>query len=206
MKTLFIPVKAKFKISKLKIFKFSKKLPKNIVIAYSIQYKNLALEIKNSLLKNHKVLGFIQVLGCSKPVFPKNTEAVLLISSGRFHAISLACVTNLPIYILKSNKLEKIPKKEIESYKNKQRAAYLRFLNAEEIGILVSIKPGQENLKKAIILKKKLRDKKSYIFIGNDINSSEFENFPIKSWINTACPRLDWDNPVINIDRLNPSN
>ncbi len=79
----------------------------------------------------------------------------------------------------------------------------MRFLNAEKVGILISTKPGQENLKKALSLRTKLKDKKSYLFINNNIDLKEFENFGIDSWVNTACPRLDFDSSVINIDDLN---
>ena len=72
-----------------------------------------------------------------------------------------------------------------------------------KIGIIVSIKPGQEAMKRALALKNKLKNKDSYIFLCNDINTREFENFPaIQSWVNTACPRLDFDSSIINIADL----
>ncbi len=203
MKTLFIPTKIKSKINKSKILEISKKLPKNIVIAYSIQYKDIIEEIKKILSKNHKIIQVIQVLGCSNPKFPKDTQVIILISSGKFHAISLAKESKLPVFILENNKLEKIPKQEIESLEKKQKVSYMKFLNAEKVGILISTKPGQENIKKSIVLKNKLKDKKSYLFISNEINSKEFENFPdIQSWVNTACPRLDFDSSIINLNKI----
>ena len=56
---------------------------------------------------------------------------------------------------------------------------------------------------KSLELKKKL-DKKSYLFIADNINSSEFENFPdIQSWVNTSCPRMDMnDNRIINYKKI----
>jgi diphthamide biosynthesis enzyme Dph1/Dph2-like protein len=87
MKTLFIPAKLKLEINKSKILPIFNKLPKNISIAYSVQYENYAKEIKNFLKENHKITAFTQVLGCSKPSFLKNTKAILLISDGKFHAI-----------------------------------------------------------------------------------------------------------------------
>jgi len=209
IKTLFIPAKINSFINKSKILEISKQLPKHIAIAYSIQYQDFAYEVKRILSKKHKITRFIQVLGCLKPKFTKNTQAVLLIGSGRFHGISLAYESNLPIYIYEGNELSKISKKDIEIFKGKNKASYLKFLNSEKIGILVSIKLGQENLKRAIELKKKLNNKKSYIFISNNINISEFENFSLDSWVNTACPRLDitqLDNniqsSILNIDRI----
>jgi 2-(3-amino-3-carboxypropyl)histidine synthase len=202
MKTLFIPAKIKTKINKDRIKSLSKKLPKNIAIAYSIQYQDIAFEIKKLLPNN--VTKITQVLGCSKLSFPKTTQAIVLIGSGKFHALSLASEIKLPIYILEKNKLSKIPESEIESLKKTKKASYLKFLNADKVGILVSTKPGQENLKKAIDLSKKIKNKKSYLFISNNTDSSEFENFGLESWINTACPRLDMeDSRIINIDGLN---
>ena len=206
MKTIFIPVKIKSKVNKSKILSLSKELPKNISIAYSIQYKDIALEIKKILSQTHKITKLIQVLGCSKPSFLRNTKAVLLISSGKFHAISLAIGSGLPIYMLEHNQLRKISKQDIESFKKKQKTSYLKFLHADKIGILVSTKPGQQNLKKANEFKRKLKDKKSYLFISNNIDTREFENFGLNSWVNTACPRLDMENnSIINIDKIKPS-
>ena len=49
MKTLFIPSQRKLKANKSKILEISKQLPKKISIAYSIQFKDLAQEIKQIL-------------------------------------------------------------------------------------------------------------------------------------------------------------
>jgi 2-(3-amino-3-carboxypropyl)histidine synthase len=199
MKTIFIPAKIKSEVNEKKISEL--KLPNKIAIAYSIQYQETASEIKKILSKKHEITQFIQVLGCSKPKFSKETKAVLLISSGKFHAISLAVESNLPIYILESDKLRKISDDEINSFNKRKKGSYMKFLNAEKVGILISTKPGQENLKKALSLK--LKNKSLYLFISNEINTKEFENFPeIQSWVNTACPRLDFDNSVINLSDL----
>ena len=200
IRTLFIPAKSKVNINRIKINQISKKLPKNIVIAYSIQYQSLAFEIKQ-VLSNHNILGIIQVLGCSHPKLPKNTQAILLIGSGRFHAVSLAYETKLPIYILERNQLTHISEKDIELYEKRNKASYLKFLNSDKIGILISTKPGQQNLKRALEFKKKTK-KQAYLFISNNINKGEFENFGLNSWVNTACPRLDMDSNVVNISRL----
>lgn len=204
MKTLFIPAKIKSPVNKSKILELSKKLPKNIAIAYSIQYQENALEIKKILSKNHKITGLIQVLGCSRPNFSKTTNTILLISSGKFHAISLAVETKLPVYILDHDNLIQISKKDIEAFEKRQKASYVKFLNADKIGILVSTKPGQQNMKKAFEIKKKLGKKKSYLFIANNLDTREFENFGLDSWVNTACPRLDMNHSsIINVNKIN---
>ncbi len=201
MKILFIPAKVKSEVNSEKLL--SLKLPDNIAIAYSIQYKEIAEEIKKILSGKYNITGFVQVLGCSKPSFSKNTKAILLISSGEFHAVSLAYETKLPIYILEQDRLRKISDEEISAFERKKRASYMRFLNSGKTGILISSKPGQENLKTAINIKKNLKDKKSYLFLSNEIDKNQFENFSdIDSWINTACPRLDFDSSIINAGGL----
>jgi diphthamide biosynthesis enzyme Dph1/Dph2-like protein len=201
MKTLFIPAKSRAKINPKKILELSKKLPKNIAITYSIQFADIAKEIKN-LLKDKKITAFQQVLGCSKPSF-NNTDAILLIGSGKFHAISLAYETKLPVFILYRDSLEHISKQDIELIEKKHKAAYLKYLNSNKIGIIVSTKPGQNRLKQALALAKD-NNKKYYTFLTNNINRSEFENFDIDSWVNTACTRLDMDSAIINIDKIKP--
>ncbi|MFA4952939.1 MAG: diphthamide synthesis protein [Candidatus Pacearchaeota archaeon] len=203
MKILFIPTKSKLKLNKSNILGISKKLPKNIAIAYSVQYEEIAKEIKEIFSKSHNITKFTQILGCSKPQVPKNTQAILLISDGKFHAVSLRLETRLPIYLLDNNNLIQISEQEIQNLEKKRKSSYLKFLNANKIGILVSTKPGQENLKKAIQFKNQQKTKNSYLFIGNEINSSEFENFPqIQSWVNTACPRLDMNANVVNLEKI----
>ena len=206
MKTLYIPVKSKLKLDELIINDLSKKLPKNIAIAYSIQFKDIAFEIKNQLKDTHDVRIILQVLGCSNPKFSKEIQAILLISNGKFHAVSLAYETNLPVFLLDHNKLEKISNEQIENMKKNQKASYVRYLSAKNIGILVSTKPGQENLKQALDFKNNLKDKKAYLFIANNLNTNEFENFNIDSWVNTACPRMDLNNnKIINLKYVRES-
>ena len=111
---MFIPAKLKLRMDKTKIISFSKELPENIAIAYSIQYQHQAEEIRKILSKNHKITKLLQVLGCSKPKFSKNTSAILLISDGKFHAVSLALETKLPVYVLENSQLTKISKQKLK--------------------------------------------------------------------------------------------
>ena len=202
MKKLFIPATSKYEFD-LNVKEVSKKLPKKILIAYSIQYEKTAQKLKKVLSRYHKILGLIQVLGCSKPKIPTETQAILLISSGKFHAISLARETKLPVYLLEKNNLILISKKEIEEFEKTKKSAILKFLNSDIVGVFVSTKPGQERLKKISEIKK-LNNKKIYFFLANNFNNFEMENFPqIQSWINTACPRIDLMNSkILNINEL----
>ena len=201
MKTLFIPAKSRAKLDKKKINSLSKKLPKNLIIAYSIQFKELAIELKEIISKDHNILNITQVLGCSKIKVPKNLDAILLISSGKFHAISLAIETKKKVFIFEDNSLTEISQKEIKNFEGKQKASYLKFLHEDKIGVLISTKPGQQRLERALNFKPS--NKKAYYFISNNLNVGEFENFGLKSWVNTACPRMDMNSSnIINIDKI----
>jgi len=171
-------------------------LPSKIFLAYSIQYKPLALKLKEKLA--NKVIRMQQILGCSKL---KSKVPILLVGSGQFHALNLLLQGNL-VYLLEGEKIRKLDEKEVEKFRKKKKAAKIKFLSADSIGIIVSCKPGQENMKKALDLKKKLekKGKKASIFITDTININELENFPIDSWVNTACPALELDYPFINLE------
>ncbi|MDP2925595.1 MAG: diphthamide synthesis protein [Nanoarchaeota archaeon] len=181
-----------------------KKLPKKLFLAYSIQYKALAYDIKELLEKNNIIITKIkQVLGCSK-IRLSDDESILFIGSGRFHSMNLFLQAK-NIFILDNNRIINIQESEINALRSKRKTALLKFLSAENIGIFVSTKPGQSNLKKALLLKHRLnkKEKSCYIFVSNKIDISQFENFNIDSWINTACIGLSYDNPdIINLDEI----
>ena len=84
----------------------------------------------------------------------------------------------------------------IESVKKQNKGKLIKFYSANKYGILVSTKKGQRKLNEARKLQRKLRN--SYIFIFNNLDTKELENFPdIDCWINTACPRVEYKN-IIN--------
>ncbi|MCW1310066.1 MAG: diphthamide synthesis protein, partial [Candidatus Nanoarchaeia archaeon] len=99
--------------------------------------------------------------------------------------------------------------KEIEKFKRKNEENIRKFKNAKRIGILVSTKPGQENLKIALDIKKEIEknNRKAFIFIFDTLIPEELMNFTeIDAWVNTACPRIGiddaerFDKPVINVE------
>ncbi|MBS3078752.1 diphthamide synthesis protein [Candidatus Pacearchaeota archaeon] len=195
MKVLYI--ESKLKNLKLNLDKSEiQKLPKKLFLAYSIQYKNITLFIKKQLEANNiKITNMQQVLGCSKI---QTKDPILLIGAGRFHAINLYLQAPV-VYILENSRITKIPGEDIKKIEKKRKAALMNFLKAEKIGLLITTKPGQENMKIALKLKENLekKGKNVFLFISNNIDLCQFENFPIDSWVNTACPGLANDNAKI---------
>jgi len=181
---------------------FIGKLPQKVFLAYLAQFKGQAESMKKAIKKTgRKILGFQQVLGCTKLQTPCQ---IVLIGNGSFHALNLAMQNKLPILLYSNGSSRLIGEKDISEIKKKKQAALSKFLVSNNIGILVSTKPGQENLKAAEGIKKKINakypEKQVFLFISSTVNTAEFENFPIDSWINTACPRISEDSHKI----LNP--
>ena len=198
MKVMFVEAKKKINMD-LDSIDFSI-LPKQVFIAYSIQFEELAEIIKKKLGK--RIKGFQQVLGCS---LLKSRYPILLVGSGRFHAINLALRGNL-VYVLENMKISKLDDSEIVRIKGKRKAAISKFYAADRLGILVSTKPGQENLASALKVKKKLeKNKEISLFLGNNLNLEELENYDIDSWLNTSCQALTFDSRVANLYDLENS-
>lgn len=217
MKVLFIP--SKYKDFSLKNIK-PNKLPKTIGLITTIQHTNQIKKVKSYLQKHEKkvIIGKSknknleqgQILGCDIQAaisIQNKIQAFLYIGSGKFHTLQIAIKTNKPIFIFNplTKEFSKLSQQEIQKLKNKNRGQKLKFLSAQTLGILVSTKPGQNKLKQALILNKKLekKGKKAYIFLFNDLDINQLENFPqIDCWVNTACPGLSLENPFIWVDDL----
>ncbi len=182
-------------------------LPKRIGLATTVQFIGFIDEIKQYLESKGKAV-FVgktrqghdgQLLGCDIGCayhIKEDVDAFLYIGTGKFHPLGIALNINKDVFCYEpiNAVLSKIGREEVEKYNRKRKAAYMKFLEATEIGILVSIKPGQSNLRKALELKKQLKDKNCYIFAFDTLDFNEAENFPfIQCWLNTACSRLTDD-------------
>ena len=207
MKTLFIEAKADIDISQL-----SNKVKDNIKygLITTIQHLHQLKEINQKLSKS--VIGG-QVLGCnvSNAVKIKDkVDAFLFIGSGTFHPLEIALRTGKGVYQFNPyiNKISIISNSEIDNRKRRIKGTYLKYLNSKVIGLIVSTKKGQNNLKSALEFKQK-SDKEIYIFVADNIDLQSLENFPqVECWINTACSRIaleDYDKfnkPIINLSDL----
>ena len=179
-------------------------LPKNIGLATTVQFLDYVDEIKK-YLNDKDINVFVdkmrqkyegQLLGCDQGAAQKikdNVDAFLYIGTGVFHPLGIALNIDKDVFCYDplSAILTKIDRAQVERYNKKRKGAYLKFLEAKEIGALVSLKPGQNNFRKAVELKKKLNDKNVYIFAFDTLDFNQIENFPfIECWVNTACNRI----------------
>ena len=113
-------------------------------------------------------------------------------------------------YDPKINKLNVLKKEMYDDIQKRTRGRTLKFLTSKSIGIIVTTKRGQNNTKRAELLKdkisKKWPDKKVFMLLCSELNFSELENFNfVDIYINTACSRIGHDDtirspkPIINI-------
>lgn len=141
-----------------------------------------------------------QVLGCdvAGPLAFGGVDAYVFLGTGRFHPLALAAQTDKPVFTANPflNHVEKIAETEIRRMQAKIAANVAKVMSAKIIGILVTVKPGQNQLKLAIKLRKKLEgmDKTVFVFMGDTIAPDQMCNFSkVEAWINTCCPRMAED-------------
>ena len=210
MRTLFIEARIKEFPLKINLGEIRKIKERKLGLIASLQYLELIPQIKRELEKNGKRIliakakgmNYAQITGCNSDAAKKienKVEAFLLLSSGRFHMLQLGNLSK-PVY------LYDICAEKIELLKKQNRIAALkRFLSSDKLGILVSTKLGQENFELGLKIKEKLekKGKMAFIFLAENINLEELENFKIDFWVNTACPGLILDsNKLVNYSEI----
>uniref|UniRef100_A0A7C3YFY9 2-(3-amino-3-carboxypropyl)histidine synthase n=1 Tax=Geoglobus ahangari TaxID=113653 RepID=A0A7C3YFY9_9EURY len=136
-----------------------------------------------------------QVLGCDySSLEGLNVEAVLFIGDGRFHAIGASIYTKKKVYAYNPlmGEIEIIKQ---EDFLKRRYFAVSKAKLCESFGILVSTKPGQKRLGLAQKLRNlaKERGKKAEIILTDEITPQLTENFRFDCYVNTACPRIVYD-------------
>ncbi|MBD3163600.1 hypothetical protein GF323_00190 [Candidatus Woesearchaeota archaeon] len=215
MKTAFIEAKYKGKIRLSKIK--AKKLPEKTGLTASVQFADFLADIKEYLESNGKKVFFEkgdqkypgQVLGCEQGAAKKISalvDAFLYVGDGRFHPVGISLGTGKDVFIFNpvSNEFRKLDKKDIEAIKMKRKAQLMKFHSSTQIGVIVSVKRGQDRLGDALKLRKRFPDKNFYMVLFDAVDYSQLENFNfVECWVNTACPRIEEDIKVLNIDEIN---
>jgi len=197
---------------------FIKKLPKTIALFGAIQFLRSLDDVKKQLEKAGKKVLILktrhtrhagQLLGCNIDTFTENFDAALYIGDGLFHptALLLRNERSVWIYDPKSGDARELTQSEVETIKRKHKGALTRFLASTRIGVLVSTKPGQQYLKKALELEQRFPEKKFYYLVFNTIEWDQLENFPfVQMYINSTCARIGFDDtnkltkPVLNLE------
>jgi len=215
MKTIFIEARYAEKIRLPE--KVIAGLPKKIILFTTIQYMGSLPGIKKQIKDSGRTAILIkapfarysgQLLGCSIGPIAGKAGCILFIGDGMFHPKALAIHNKLPVkvYDPHTKMLTAIGHDTVAG--GRIKAALMAFHKSTHIGVLVSLKPGQNRLNDAIALKKH-KGKVFYTLVFDAIDFSSLEDFPfIECFVNTACPRIAFDErekfrkPVVNIDDI----
>ncbi|MBI5393273.1 diphthamide synthesis protein [Candidatus Woesearchaeota archaeon] len=227
MKTLFLEARVEIKI--ILPDSLLAKLPQRIALFTTVQFFDNIEAIKNQLESENKTVILLtgphskyagQALGCTIEDFDaekynnESFDAFLYIGDGMFHPDALLIKNQKDVYCYNpyTKQTTVLDKLWMDKSIKQQKGALLRFYTSQNIGIVISIKPGQYHLRKARELEKKFPNKKFYTILFSTIDFNQLENFNfIDCWVNTACPRIAYDDfkkfpkAVIDVDEiLNP--
>ncbi|MDO8556659.1 MAG: diphthamide synthesis protein [Nanoarchaeota archaeon] len=203
MKLFFIPAKSQHPLTP--ILKKIKIPEKKIGLVASVQFLHRLPELQKHI-KGSVICG--QILGCNFSIIDKAgpVDAYLYLGSAHFHPIGLARHVKQPVYIANpiTQEFNKLDEQEVKKYEQQQRGKLLKFLNAKHVGIIVSIKPHQGNIQRALKFQEELKGKKeSTIFLCDNLDINQLENFQsIDYWVNTACPRIEYPQIINLIDAV----
>lgn len=137
-----------------------------------------------------------QVLGCNySPIKESKAEAILFIGDGLFHPLGAAIYSKKKVYRFSplSNEFDVVGP---EKFTKKRYMILGKVLHITKRGaILVSSKPGQKRLKLAQKLKEKStkEGRKIDILMTDEITPYKLSNFSYGFYVNTACPRITYD-------------
>src|SRR3989344_3164645 len=221
VKVLFFdaPYFGKVELAKKTLEYILKKKYKIIALYASVQFCNQLDVVKKQLeaagialvtSKADRTHVTSQVLGCdnyhSSLNLKAQADAYLYVGDGKFHPLALVygqkdlskdevkeIICNDPI----EKKFELLDILHIKTILKKYKGSLLKFLNATTVGVLITVKPGQEQMKPSFYLEKKFPNKKFYYFLDNVVSFDQLENFPfVQVWVNTTCPRVGFDDQL----------
>jgi diphthamide biosynthesis enzyme Dph1/Dph2-like protein len=169
------------------------------------------LQIKVVSSKPARTNEKYQLLGCItyKEALRLDVEpdAFLYVGDGVFHPRALVLAQReeehfkeIMRYDPVQDKLILMGKDDCELIFRKYNASLTKFLMAKNVGVLITIKPGQQQFRVSKKLKEVFPDKNIYFFAEDTIDYTHLEDFNfIESWVNSACPRIGFDDAV-NLD------
>ncbi len=178
---------------------------RKIALIATAQYCHKLGEVKDWLEKlgyevelrkgSGRVVYSGQVLGCNYTALKgSKADAVLFIGDGVFHAIGAAIYTSKKVYAYNplTRQLSAIDASE---FLKKRYIAISKCVGCKRVGIIVSSKPGQKRLQLGLKLKAHAEKAgiSAHIVYINDITPEKLYNLPYEFYVNTACPRISYD-------------
>jgi len=135
-----------------------------------------------------------QVIGCSFAA-AKSTGAgeILFVGTGLFHPIGIALVTKARVIALDplSGTAQEV---SADALLRRRFAIMEKARGAQHIGIIVSTKSGQQ--RRALAERLAALSPGAVIVTMREVNPDELLNLGFDCYVNTACPRLAYDDQV----------
>ena len=190
----------------------------SIGLTTTVQHAHQVEEIKKKLSeKGVKVLVGrgtgktpldAQILGCSYMTainIMDQVNAFLYVGGGKFHPSGIVMSTGTPVIIANpyNGEISSIDEGDLMDLAKRRMAAVTVAKSSKRFGILVSSKPGQNNLEKAVELQKMLKEqgKEALLIFMDEIRAEHINNYSEPEiLVNTACPRIAVDG-INGIDR-----
>ena len=188
------------------------KLPSKLILAMPVQFLGFQKQIQTALEKSGRKIELFQsqhakypaqILGCDILKSNSTADAFFYIGDGRFHPTALLYQNKILVYCYNpfTQQMNILEYTLLEKLEKKRKGLLIKFLEAKEVGVLATIKPGQSSFTNLEQLRSKLEQqgKNVYIMLADEINFNQLENFNfIQVWINTACPRIVEDFASLN--------
>jgi len=135
-----------------------------------------------------------QVLGCSFAAAKvPGADEILFVGTGIFHAIGIAIATRKRVIAL--DPLTGITQEVNGDTLLRRRFAVMeRARKAQTVGIILSTKSGQQRM--ALAQRLSALSPNTTIVMMREVNPDELLNLGFACYVNTACPRLAYDDQV----------
>lgn len=204
----FLHVEARYKEKVVLSDECIKTLPKKVALFMTVQYLNSKDEIKKQLEDAGIEVTFVrprhtrhegQILGCSTNKFDTDAD-FLYVGDGLFHPKALVLRNNKTVHTFnpKTNERATLTPEIAEPIRKKIKGAYLKFLTGKNIGVLLTLKPGQAKSYMTANLRKQYPNKNFYFFADQSYNFSGLADFPfIDCFLNTMCERIGYDDMAV---------
>lgn len=196
------------------------RLDKNIGLISTVQHVHKLPEVQE-FLKEREINAFIgkpsgrikypgQVLGCNFStalMVRAKVSMYLYIGTGRFHPLGAAIVTGKKVLAMNPYTGEHEIIEKGERFLRIRYGLIAKAMEAENIAILVSTKPGQNRMAVAIELGKKAREKgkKADILVMDSFSPESLLGSGYDAYVSTACPRISlddhmrYDKPILTV-------
>ena len=198
---------------------FIKTLPKEVIVFTTVQFLDsldaVAKQLEDAgltvrLIRPRHCQHAGQILGCSTTSFGAKGD-FLYLGDGLFHPKALVMRNKRKVFTYnpKTGETGLVDRLTVKVILKKLKANFSRFLMAKNVGVLITLKAGQQKEFLARNLAVDYPDKKFYYFVDNTYDFQSLNNFPfIDMYLNTMCERIGLDDtnvqglPIMNVEDL----